>query len=304
MHPVVVHGFCLWALVGAGCSAIADRHVAITSTAGADYTARKFHDGKPQRESYVFMAGRFFDGQTVDHSLDRMTFRQLAASVAVDLAKDEYYPARDVKSADLLIVVHWGVTTPKLSMDEIRGRVSYSADTSDAKTLESLRAAPDDGVAQLFAAAGSESDRERENEISYRETDALDTDYFNASNAKLLGYGRHLRKLNQDVYSSPDEIALRSDLASERYFVILRAYDLRQITNGKPRPVWTLHMNMRSPGHNFNEAVSFMGTAAVNFFGRQTDKVETLQPKVRQGTVTIGDITIIGEAKEIEPPTK
>jgi hypothetical protein len=83
-----------------------------------------------------------------------------------------------------------------------------------------------------------------------------------------------------------------------RYFIILRAYDLHAATPAaRSRAVWTLHLNISSPGNNFDTAIDRMCVAAVNYVGRSTDEVETVRQPVREGKVEIGPLVILGEAK-------
>lgn len=58
--------------------ALADSTVALTADANPGYTKRKYEGGKPRTETYVLMEGKFAEGTTVDRSLDKMTFRQIA----------------------------------------------------------------------------------------------------------------------------------------------------------------------------------------------------------------------------------
>ena len=64
------------------------------------------------------------------------------------------------------------------------------------------------------------------------------------------------------------------------------------------RPVLTLHLNIRSPGQNFTTALAHMGNVAVDYFGRNTDSVETARPHERTGTVTLHDVKILGEVAD------
>ena len=56
--------------------------------------------------------GSFFSGYTHDNTLDRMPFLRIAETLAHDLRRRNYLPTQDPKSADLVIIVHWGVTLP------------------------------------------------------------------------------------------------------------------------------------------------------------------------------------------------
>jgi hypothetical protein len=95
---------------------LADPRVVVSATANAEYTQRKFGGEKTTPESYVVMQGHYFEASIVDHSIDRMPFRRIAEIFAPELARRQYWPAKDAKDADLLIVVHWGTTMPRLSI--------------------------------------------------------------------------------------------------------------------------------------------------------------------------------------------
>ncbi len=289
-------GLLLVAALLAGCTTVDNASVVVTSTAAADYTAAKFRDGVPVRQTYVFMEGNYFAGHTVDRSLDGRTFRSIAAAVAPDLARQSYFPATGVDAADLLLVLHWGVTSPKVSLDELRAVTSRDLDLTKEKEIEALVGANGDMVSQLASAMHSRAEAEqwRDGQEHYAEAAAFD--FATSNNAQLLGYARHLRKMAERTYSTPDEVALRHDLTTERYFIILRAYDLKnRMPDGRMRVVWTVYTNMRSPGTNFDQAVDLMASVVVEVVGRQTDEVLTLSPKLRQGKVEVGDLVIINE---------
>lgn len=291
------------ALLGCLSPAAADQHVAVISTASPEYTQRKFAGGQPRTETYVFLEGRFFDGATVDRSLERMTFRQLAGFLAPELAKQNYLPARAIAQADLLLVVHWGATIPRVTTNQMRSIETISVDNALEKQLETeIKAtliAETPALEALLTTTGNEADRQIGHEQFERLADNLDLASGLASNAQLLGYALELNRLGKRPFFSAEEGTLLSDLGNERYFVIVKAFDLRAgVAPGrKNRAVWTLHVNIRSPGQNFTTALNLMGPAAANFFGRTTDGVMTVRPKERQGQVTLGELVILGEVK-------
>jgi len=53
--------------------------------------------------------------------------------------------------------------------------------------------------------------------------------------AQLLGYTDVLRKLRSKMVTGVEEQSLQSDLSKERYFIIVRAYELRSPTVVQPR---------------------------------------------------------------------
>jgi len=101
--------------------------------------------------------------------------------------------------------------------------------------------------------------------------------------------------MSSSQFVSPTEERLLSDLQTERYFVVVRAYDLRatKFAGKRPIPVWTIHINMRAAGQNFETALARMGNTAVAYFGKKLDGVTTVRATERQGEVIIGPLTII-----------
>jgi hypothetical protein len=308
-----VLGSCLMSLglVLTGCAELADHGVAVSSSAFTDYTRTKYADGAPKPESYVFMQGHYFPGAMVDTSLQKLPFRQVAEILAPELAKRAYFPATDVKSANLILVVHWGVTSPYERFDKLLARdptslagqlgadantgVDYHPHTFAAGNEEAM--VSDQAVADAFVGISSSDAMTAAEQEAELRTDQLGAQYNRANAMALLGYGRHLRKTENQPFATAEEATLRSDLDSERYFVVIQAYDLRQMTNRRPKLAWTLHLNMRCAGNNFTEAVAMMGDVAVNYFGRDMDRVNTVLPRERRATVTVGEITIIGEVR-------
>ena len=230
--------------------------------------------------------------------------RRIAEFLAPELAKQRYMPTKEPKDADLLIVVHWGTTIPRVTADSMRAKEVISLDNQLEKDLHSaiveaeLAGPNHDGMA-AWLQTGSEADREIGYDQVARETDALDNDFNAANNSQLLGYSRELRKFKDTLFSTETEAMMRHDLAGERYFIILRAYDLHEkMELGRTRrAVWSLYLNMRSPGNNFVAALGMMGTAAVDYFGRDTDGVKTARPGDRAGSVNLGPLIILGEVK-------
>ncbi len=277
---------------------MADEHVAVISSAATAYTHRKFDGQKVRTETYVFMEGSFIPGQTADRSIERMPFRRIAEFLAPELARQQYLPAPEAKSADLLIVVHWGTTSPRTSAAEMKGTTSINLDHSKERALNeeiTAQAAGGSDIVAAWLSTGSEIDRQTGFEQTERFTDNLDSDYTTANAAKLLGYSKSLQQLEKNVFGSTEETTLRSDLSTERYFIILKAYDLKEplAPGQKRRAVWTAHLNMRSPGKNFPTALRQMGSVGADYFGKSTGTVETRLPVVKEGRVILGPLVII-----------
>src|SRR6187549_1988293 len=103
--------------------AFAAKPVAAVGKANNSYLERRLVDGKPRRETYVFMEGNRIKGGTVDRSIERMPFREIAEFLAPKLTTQNYWPTSDVKEADLVLLVHWGVTHPRASLNDMTSRI-------------------------------------------------------------------------------------------------------------------------------------------------------------------------------------
>jgi hypothetical protein len=309
LSPAQFAGMALLVSMAAICC-WADPNVVVSATASPEYTQRKFGGEKATPESYVVMQGHYFEGCVVDKSIERMPFRQIAEIFAPELARRQYWPAKDAKNADLLIVVHWGTTAPKISTMEMMAHTSPLPDLSAPRADKQMRIAAAAGYDQdgilhperadplsgLLAEQMNEDMRLLDFERIDRLSEQISNDFASASTAQLLGYTKTLRKFGKLVASPAEEYALRLDLSQMRYFIILRAYDLRAPTaDGRRHAVWTLHLNVSSPGNNFNTALDRMSVAAVDFVGRSTNDVETVRQPVREGKVEIGPLVILGE---------
>ena len=291
--------------------------VSVVSTATPAYTARKFADGKVLPETYAFMEGKFFSGITVDRSIDRMPFRRIAEALAPELARQQLFPAKDLRSANLLVVMHWGTTIPYV--DEAQSnRTSPTTDAtgttaSGPNETTQLRAWDDNG-----SGAGFSDNGHRMFDIADRFPDTptgadsnvvgdafaaagafADRDMRARNNMQLLGYTSAMLRVVRSATSTAEEDSLRFDLTTERYFIILKAYDLREKVSPKHprRALWTVHLNMRSQGINFESALASMSQTSPDFIGRTTDKVNLTTPRIRKGRVETAPLIYLGEAK-------
>jgi hypothetical protein len=287
--------------LGFAMSLAADDRVMVIALADQDYTREKFADGKSKPETYVVMPGNFFAGTTVDRMLERMPFRKIAGYLAYELARREYWPAVSPNDADLLLVVHWGVTSPRSTMQELMGRTNPGIDT--ANTSEAISAGlanPDEGGTGVLWDVGERSNLNAlyAEDVLQQQSDHNDSEADQQNTAQLLGYVPTLKKYQNSLLPSVTEIAVRHSLKEERYFIIVKVYDLRKWEKGKVnRAIWTIRLNIGAPGNNFEQALVRMSRAGVDWFGRTTDDVRTVRTKTYQGTVEMPPVVILGEEK-------
>ncbi len=299
-HRTVLASACLLAVTP---RVLADRHVTVTASADPAYMRHKFSGTEPVAESYVFAQGQHYEGVRRDYSIEQMNFRQIAEYLAPGLARASFFPTKDLKAADLLLVVHWGTTKPRVSTEVRTGFPTAGGSPAPMKDPAQMLSSILDGETDLLGAAASIPDSVSERETRFDEavqmTDPTDRNLAAWSNAQLLGYTKDLRRFSLTIAPSTEEYTLRANLEEERYFVIVKAYDLREFAESgrRRRPVWTLFANVRSPGNNFATALGLMGASASSYFGRETNGVQTVEPKPQTGTVLLGPLIILGEAK-------
>jgi hypothetical protein len=279
------------ALLPVGLHADHSDFVVISASASKTYTRQQAANGLPQRQTYALFQGKFFDGQTRDPSVDHATFAAIAKILAPDLAKQNYLPAAAAPAADLLIVVSWGTTATDPTLD---------------KNFQSITAVPGNDSYMADALANS-----LQTPMTY--------------NSRLLGYDSALQQEGKMNWSTPSgmndiEESHLSQLIDERYVVVLLAYDYqkmqrensaylaqrgaaspreaRQLARPQPRPVWSVRMNIRAAGNNFEEALPAMSQAAAGYFGKQVDDLIDLPTAVgSHAHVEVGPTQVMGPAK-------
>lgn len=299
-------------LLLASCHALrADKHVVVIARADAGYVqARVTEEGQPRPETYVFMQGHHYPGEAVDRTMERMTFREIVGTLAPELARRKYLPGSSAAEADLLLIVHWGTTRPKVGIREMTAQPTTEVDR-DRLMVETMKefgmpveiesnfsGLPD----SLVMPHGADFNQDQEFERLDRMTDEIGQQFRRGDNVTLLGYADDLHRLGKRAWTGELERSLRHDLNTERYFVIVRAYDLKGRTPSVPknRPVWTMHLNISSPGNNFRTAMTRMSVAAARYAGLNNVDPATVRVTGQEttGTVTLAPLVILGEASK------
>ncbi len=278
-------------------------YVTVNATAAPSYVRPKLASGAPKPETYVFYEGKFFSGATRDPSMAHATFEEIIKNLAPGLAHQNYLPTKDVKNANLLIVVNWGMTTTEPGAGK--------SDTEKQFELQDLY----DSVNNFNAGAGDVSDITANMMVA--RTNQLSSQAYTGINARLLGYEATLKKEDKMSWVSlsgagAEQEAHLADLLEERYFVILLAYDYQKLLKGnqpdkplatKPgepqkRPIWVVRVNIAANGNNFPLALPAMTRVASDYFGKQVDGLKTEQTDTgRRGTVEIGDTKVMNVVK-------
>jgi hypothetical protein len=259
--------------------------VAVSSTASVDYVQSKSVPGAPKPETYLFFQGKFYGGTTRDPDLEHAQFGEIAKTLGENMVHQNYFPSKDPKEADLLIAVHWGTTTiyenPNAQDDLERLNTllaKYNAAIAagkhpDPSALNQAQAVADAEQAQIRRSIGI--------------------------NAELLGYRQEIAKDQQQATAASSEVGnLFADLAEERYFVILMAYDFHSMKKGStPKLLWSTRFSIRAAGNSFTGALPVMSKVAANYFGRAIDGLKLEKPGAPEGKVDVGVPTVVGDGK-------
>jgi hypothetical protein len=284
----------LLGMLAAALPALADKNdaIVISSTAIPQYVRAVDANGKPRPETYAFTEGVHLQGDTRDRSEERMTFEEITRTLASSLAKQSYFPASDAASANLLIRVYWGTT--KIFDDPEREQNIERLSTARAN----MQTAADAGTPiDLIAMNSALNDSANANNSTAAAVER---------NARLLGYKLSLLKEEKNTMASAREQSMRAELAEERYFVVLMAYDFQfQRREKKSKLLWVTRLSIRGPGNNFTEALPALATAGSAIFGQNLADMKRI--KVRDlpgGTVKLHDLKVLGTADTTPPEAK
>jgi hypothetical protein len=309
------------ALLPAGVRADHQDFITVNANAAHGYTERKFVNGVPQPQTYAFFEGKFF-GETNDPTLRRLSFGNIARILAPDLAKQNYFPAKDYRTADLVIVVNWGstYTDPTQDRNDTERQFQFDAQIADIRSYNSA-----------FSGGALPGTADIQASMTSSRNDAFSAQASASQNAQLLGYTAVLNKELALSWAYTDGLSAKAesylaDLSQERYFVVLLAYDYQEMKRAHlddahtammggaafanattqtakrdaapPLPVWSVRMNIKAVGNSFTQALPAMSEVASDYFGKQMDQLATARVSVgSRSQVEIGDAKVMTEAR-------
>ena len=297
----------LIAWLGLG-AALGDDRVVVRAKADPEYVAAKFGRQPPKDETYLVAQGRYFDGSIVDRTMRRTSFLEVMKSLSGGLAKQHFFPTKDLEKADLLILVHWGMTSVADSSYRLLAQNALRADDPDRIRRDQLQAmAAGDAMHDLAADANASylanynwvaDDRARVNDNLFQEIDQMAQSVSMASNARLLGFAEELVKDNQSVFGTSRGEMVRSMLSDPRYFVILMAYDYQALRAGRRRLLWSARLSMQVAGMGFRQGIGHMATVGSTCFGLPSDGLQVRRPVRGEANVEVGPVRVIGMPAE------
>ncbi|MDQ8197866.1 hypothetical protein QEH56_06895 [Pelagicoccus enzymogenes] len=248
--------------------------VYVASEAIAEYEERRMSPEGLVPESYHIMKGRFYGGIQKDGSLDETSFETLAEALKMELVKRQYYPAREFKQGDLLLVVHWGATEPPSDDEE-----DFGADDPEDTEL-----AADD----TFASEAPLETIENWNESTSLTQRPIDE--------RILGFDK---AADDNSLSLVEREMLLSQYYTERYFFIIMAYDWQlKMKTGETKLLWTTRFSLESTGTNFVDSFPALFRGASDYFGTDLEGMARSVTNFGEGEVSMGELEVLESAKD------
>lgn len=273
---------------------------AVLSQARNVYSREKLSTGEWKPETIAFAKGQMIEPTVPDHSLTRLSFREISATIADALAKVNYVATPSAEETNLLIVINWGKTS-KFSDDSTRINMNVSG--SNSQLLGSIPNSNSTGsIIEKNLSAGQDGgmaitvENEMAQMIMLQHMNDQERKLANRFNAELLGYAPTFNWMESVSGHAGPYTTMKEDLMKEiespRYFVILQAYDFQKLWKHKERDLlWVSRFSINAHNRRFDEELMEMAASASSYFGTHSDR---LTREVPQSHVTFGDIEVIG----------
>ena len=266
----------------------AANQVVINAQAHQEFSIASENDDSSQPTTYAFMKGKFHGGNRADPAMDVFPFDEVLLDLSTHLQKQNFKGVPDPNGAELVIVVHYGVTSVQESPEELLGYDSLE----DFGFSDGAASSGSSGGVNLDELTGIQDMQFQinvENPIKERqEGGAFYT-------ARLLG----MEKAYVGTISPREELELKKLLIDRRYFMVLMAYDLPLMRQGELVLHWTTRYSIRAIGQSFDRAIKDMNLVAGNYFGKNMG--DLVKKRVTdKSRVELGKIEVIGTEEVTE----
>jgi len=278
---------------------------AVFSAVYNGYERPKAADGSFEPQYYALANGIFTPGLSVDNSIDKIKFPQVAGLVAQFLALRNYRLAKESKQTDFLLIISWGKTMPFNDSVGRESRNSAISALNDYKRMtheaqEGGAARGPDGAASPAMILAQEAQNNLQNELYQMQAFSDMRRNADERNARLLGYVDEINRRNNVSLLAGNETAyydLISDLENERYYIVISAYDFKTaVKEGKRKLLWATRVSIQASGNRFNEAAGLMLAKASKYFGQNSGRL--IQEFERTGNVRLGELQVVGIVPE------
>jgi len=271
-----------------------DGVTAVSSKVSADYVRARLPNGSFRPETYAFGKGGYWSGEIKDHTIDGLTFLDVAHVIAVPLASQNFLPAKDPAKTNLLIMVYWGTT-------------QVPEPYSDSMAYDQFQRVDATGAPQVGKGGGigsGNSHRGGGNEAAWSAAAIMlmmvnrQRDLIDFNNAKMIGYdAAGMIGTSEGNYYRGTALGIdRQDVVDEieenRYFVVLMAYDFELLRREKKHKlVWETRFSINERRNAFDKALPVMAQNAAVYFGRPTNGL--MRKRIYDGQVDIQPPSLI-----------
>ena len=277
---------------------------ALYARVGNGYKREKAKDGSFKPEYYALSNGGLVYGTVNDITVDRVTYPQVAEIAMRLLTRQNYHYAERKEQATLLVVLQWGSTIAPNGINNTMNIQAAGAALEVLRTMKGNNAVAGFGPSPAFATSedmdATLAAAEFESAMARLLVDNRVRDQLNEKNARVLGYLDDLAETNDirrwagggDRYND-----LIVDVEEVRYYIVISAYDFPELERqGKKKLLWQTRVSVRSPGNSFDDSFVAMLKSASRYFGQDSGRL--IRGEESKGTVELGDLKFLGEAKD------
>jgi len=270
-----------------------DDITAVAARASNDYVRARLANGSFAPESYVFGNGGLWPDGTRDASIDKLTFLDVAHTIAFPLEGRNYLPSKDPKTTRLLIMVYWGGTQ---SQDQPNQSAAYASLQDAIDSMNRARMLGDS--VQMRGGSLLQAQGQMDVALSLVTAANRARDDADFRTAKLLGYDSWWDDSAPGYFVNPARERRFEDLLYEledgRYFVVLMAYDFQLMWKQKKHKLlWETRFSIRQRHHEFDRDLPVMAQFASQYFGQ--DSHGLVHEKIPLGRVDVGEPKSLGE---------
>lgn len=286
-----------------------DGTVAVFSETFNGYQRTRLPDESFKPETYAFGEGGAWTANETDGPANQLTFARVSQATARSLARAGYVPTPGPEQTDLLILVFWGrtlgsrETNPGLAphsttgLSALRNPIELAPPgpppAAVAPGNREPQTTPEIQTALKNAASAAQDSMLWQIDLDNRARDAVDE-----RNARILGYTDALERARfiRHMISGRD---LLDEIAHNRYFVVLHAYDFRTAWKEKKlKPLWSVRISIVEGDDSLDASLERMLASATRLFGQPSRGLK--RHLVPEGRAIPGPLQVI----EYVPTTK
>lgn len=295
---------CLLGAIGPGAGA-ADEMIdtSVSSRVSDGYKRARNTGGSFKAEYYAISNGGRVYGTTSDETVERVQYPEVAAIAIRLLAGQNYHYGKNASEATLLIVLQWGATAT-FNRGNYDSRIQSAANAlTDMKAASGGSGGADPGTAAQQQALATATEGIFESEMLGLLLENRMRDSINLPNARLLGYLDEINDadgIQRFAGGGARYDDLIADIEESRYYIIVSAYDFQQLVkHNNKKLLWVTRVSVRTPGNRFDDSAAAMLKSAAKYFGQNSGRL--IRRRESKGTVELGDVKFLGEAKEPAP---